>query len=324
MPEPDFFQHPSSDVKTRRIGARTRIWQYCVILSDAEIGEDCNICANVLIEGGTRIGSRVTVKSGVQIWEGVELGDDVFVGPNVTFTNDPYPRSRQKPERFTRTIIHEGASIGANATILAGVTIGRKAMVGAGAVVTRDVPAFAIVKGNPARISGYDHGRADRTSEISFASSRVDSGTALEGVELIHLKSVKDLRGELLAVEFEKQIPFPVRRVFYVMNVPSHHVRGEHAHLKCHQALVCLQGSIRVEADNGRGRHGYLLDSPEKCLWLKPMIWASQFEYSQNSVLAVFASHGYDPDDYIRDYEDFVLEWKKISGEAPGSQGRDQ
>lgn len=137
------------------IGPRSHIWQFCVILPDAVIGEDCNICAHCLIEGGVRVGSRVTVKSGVQLWDGITLENDVFVGPNVTFTNDLFPRSRQRPEKFTRTVVRSGASIGANATILPGITIGRRAMIGAGSVVTRDIPDYALVVGNPAKFRAW-------------------------------------------------------------------------------------------------------------------------------------------------------------------------
>lgn len=142
--------HPSADVKTHTIGPRTRIWQFCVVYEGARIGEDCNICAHVLIESDVVVGDRVTVKSGVQLWDGLRVEDDVFIGPNATFTNDLRPKSKQHPKEFLRTRIGRGASIGANATILPGITIGERAMVGAGAVVVEDVPAGATVVGNPA------------------------------------------------------------------------------------------------------------------------------------------------------------------------------
>jgi acetyltransferase-like isoleucine patch superfamily enzyme len=147
--------HALSDVQSMNIGARTRVWQFVVILPRAVIGEDCNICSHCFIENDVVVGDRVTVKSGVQLWDGVRLEDDVFVGPNVTFTNDRMPRSRLYPDAFPLTHVRRGASIGGGATILPGVDIGESAMVGAGAVVTRDVPARAIVVGSPARVIGH-------------------------------------------------------------------------------------------------------------------------------------------------------------------------
>jgi len=146
------FIHPLSDVATADIGEGTRVWQYAVILKNARIGKDCNICAHTLIEGDVIVGDRVTVKSGVFIWDGTRIEGDVFIGPNATFTNDMYPRSKHYPEQFSGITVRKGASIGANATILPGLEIGEGAMVGAGAVVTKNVPAHVVVVGNPARI----------------------------------------------------------------------------------------------------------------------------------------------------------------------------
>lgn len=148
----DVFIHPLADVQSRDIGRGTRIWQYVVIVNGARIGSNCNICSHCFIESDVIIGDDVTLKSGVQLWEGIELRNGVFVGPNATFTNDMYPRSRQYPPAFARTVIGEGASIGANATLLPGITVGDRAMIGAGAVVTKSVPAGCVVAGNPARI----------------------------------------------------------------------------------------------------------------------------------------------------------------------------
>ena len=144
--------HPLADVKTQDIAEGTRIWQFCVVFEQAKIGANCNICAHVLIENDVVIGNNVTIKSGVQLWDGTRIEDNVFIGPNVTFTNDLYPRSKVYPDHFLQTVVKAGASIGANATILPGVTIGENAMVGAGSVVTKDVPAGVVVIGNPARL----------------------------------------------------------------------------------------------------------------------------------------------------------------------------
>ena len=147
--------HPTASVETDKIGDDTRIWQFCVIMEGAVIGSSCNISSHCLIENDVTIGDRVTVKSGVQLWDGIHLQDDVFIGPNVTFTNDKYPRSRHYHQSFPKTLVERGASIGANATILPGIRIGAGAMVGAGAVVTRDVPAQGVVTGNPGRLVGH-------------------------------------------------------------------------------------------------------------------------------------------------------------------------
>ena len=145
-------KHKLSDVQSSNIGKGTRIWQFSVIFPGAIIGDDCNICAHTLIENDVVIGDRVTIKSGVYIWDGITLEDDVFIGPCVAFSNDKMPRSKKYPEKFARTVVKKGASIGANATILPGLTIGMNSMVGAGAVVTKDVPANTIVGGNPAKV----------------------------------------------------------------------------------------------------------------------------------------------------------------------------
>lgn len=139
--------HTLSDVQSRNIGENTDIWQFTVVLEKAVIGENCNICANCFIENDVVIGNRVTVKCGVQLWDGLRVEDDVFIGPNATFCNDKYPRSGNRNFKLLRTVIKKGASIGANATILPGITIGENALVAAGAVVTKDVPAGATVKG---------------------------------------------------------------------------------------------------------------------------------------------------------------------------------
>ena len=142
--------HPLSDCNAN-IPASTNIWQFCIIFPEAKIGDTCTICANVLIEHEVTVGNNVTVKSGVQLWDGITVEDDVFIGPNATFTNDLFPRSKNPDWKLSKTVIKKGASIGANATILCGITIGEKAMIGAGSVVTKDVPAGEVWYGNPAR-----------------------------------------------------------------------------------------------------------------------------------------------------------------------------
>jgi acetyltransferase-like isoleucine patch superfamily enzyme len=150
-----YIIHPLADVKTTFIGEGTTIWQFCVVFQGASIGKNCNINAGVLIEGDVQIGDNVTVKSGVQLWNGLIVGDNVFIGPNVTFTNDLIPRSKQYSQSSLKTILKKGSSIGANTTILAGHTIGEYALIGAGSIITKDVPQYTVWYGNPARQHGF-------------------------------------------------------------------------------------------------------------------------------------------------------------------------
>ncbi|RYE53596.1 MAG: N-acetyltransferase, partial [Sphingobacteriales bacterium] len=147
--------HKLSDVQSKKIGDDTSVWQFSVVLPNAEIGKMCNICAQVFIENDVVIGNRVTIKPGVQIWDGITIEDDVFIGPNVTFTNDLKPRSKQKDWVCMRTLVKRGASIGANSTILPGIIIGENSMIGAGAVVTKNVPPNTLWVGNPAKQIGW-------------------------------------------------------------------------------------------------------------------------------------------------------------------------
>lgn len=143
--------HPLADVKSSKIGKNTNIWQFCVVFPEAKIGDNTNICAFVLVENEVIIGNNVTIKSGVQIWDGITIEDNVFIGPNVTFTNDRYPRSKNPDWKQEFVVIKQGATIGANSTVLPGITIGENAMVGAGSVVTKNIPAGELWVGNPAK-----------------------------------------------------------------------------------------------------------------------------------------------------------------------------
>lgn len=288
------------------VGANTRVWAFAHILPGARIGSDCNICDGVFIEGDVVIGDRVTIKCGVQVWDGIEIEDDVFIGPNATFTNDPAPRSKQYLAKYPRTRIRQGASIGANATILPGLTIGRGAMVGAGAVVTHNVPPNAIVMGNPARIQGYVTTGPQSEPAISLPRQRESLHCPVEGVTVVYLPTFEDMRGILSVGEVGVQLPFQPKRWFMVYGVPSKDVRGEHAHKTLHQFLVCTHGTCTVMVEDGRNRTEIILDRPEVGVHIPPMVWATQYKYSPDAVLLVLASAPYDPDDYIRDYDEFL------------------
>lgn len=299
--------HPQAICESINIGANTRVWAFAHILPGAVIGQDCNICDGVFVENDVKVGDRVTVKCGVQLWDGVTLEDDVFVGPNVTFTNDPFPRSRKPPAQFSRTTVERNASIGANATILPGINIGRGAMVGAGAVVLRDVPNHAIVVGNPARIVGYvDASESLAMPATSTSVAAVPGHSPVKGVALQQLPQFEDMRGMLSVGEFGRDLPFTPKRYFVVFNVPSAEVRGEHAHRQCQQFLVCVSGSMSVVVDDGTRREEFLLDRPDAGLHIPPLVWATQYRFSPDAVLLVFASEHYAAADYIRNYDEFL------------------
>ncbi len=300
--------HPNSIVESQNIGKRTRVWAFAHVLPGAVIGEDVNICDNVFVENDVVLGDRVTIKCGVQLWDGIRMEDDVFVGPNVTFANDLYPRSKHYPDKFLQTVVKRGASIGANATILPGITIGSSAMVGAGAVVTRDVPPNAIVVGNPARIKGYVS--AESTTAIPPETIEgVTSEVVLDMVgspKVIAMPEIKDLRGFLSFGEVGGKLPFVPERYFLVYNVPSKEIRGEHAHKACQQFLVCVNGSCHVLLDDGSKRKVVALNDPHTGLYIPPMVWGVQYNYTPDAVLLVLASQCYQAADYIREYDEFI------------------
>jgi UDP-2-acetamido-3-amino-2,3-dideoxy-glucuronate N-acetyltransferase len=295
------FAHPDARIETEAIGARTRIWAFAHVLAGARIGADCNICDHTFIEGGAEIGDRVTIKCGVQVWEGVTLEDDVFVGPNATFTNDPFPRSKRQPAVYARTTVRRGASIGANATILPGITIGSEAMIGAGAVVTRDVPARAIVMGNPGYVTGY----MDYEDVLVQPAPAPNTSPLVGGAKLYHLPRITDHRGDLSFAELNQSLPFPVSRYFLVFGVPSREIRGEHAHRTLDQFLVAVHGSCSVRLFDGKRSEEIVLDRPERALHVPPMVWTTQYKYSPDAVLLVLASDVYREADYIRDFEEY-------------------
>jgi acetyltransferase-like isoleucine patch superfamily enzyme/dTDP-4-dehydrorhamnose 3,5-epimerase-like enzyme len=300
------FIHPNALCESTSIGEGTRVWAFAHVLPGARIGADCNICDHVFVENDVIIGDRVTVKCGVQLWDGIHIESDVFIGPNATFTNDRFPRSKKYPEKFLQAKVCDGASIGANATILPGLTIGERAMVAAGAVVTRSVPANAIVRGNPARIVGYVDSAEPAVRAVTGEIDSALEHLRVTGVTLHRLPLIHDMRGDLSVGEFQRQVPFLPQRYFMVFDVPTADIRGEHAHRTCHQFLVCARGRCHVVVDDGQTREEVLLDRPNLGLYIPPMIWGIQHNYSADAVLLVFASDFYDPADYIRDYNEFL------------------
>jgi acetyltransferase-like isoleucine patch superfamily enzyme/dTDP-4-dehydrorhamnose 3,5-epimerase-like enzyme len=306
----NYFVHPNGLCETTKVGDGTRIWAFTHLLDGAVIGRDCNICDHVFIEDQVVIGDRVTVKSGVQLWNGIIVEDDVFIGPNATFSNDRFPRSKQYQTSFPVTTICRHASIGAGATILPGLTVGHNAMIGAGSVVTSNVQPNAIVTGNPARVTGYvDAKREAATFRIAGTlgdTSPSVAATTVKGVTLHKLKRVEDIRGNLLVGEFTRELPFAPARFFTIFDVPGTRVRGEHAHRTCEQFLICLRGSCAIVVEDGRSREEIVLGNSDYGIYICPVVWTTLYNFTVDAILLVFASAFYDPDDYIRDYTIFL------------------
>jgi UDP-2-acetamido-3-amino-2,3-dideoxy-glucuronate N-acetyltransferase len=274
------------------LGEGSRVGAFTRIEPSARIGRDAGIGDRVLVEDDVVLGDRVKVDSGVQLRRGLRADDDVSIGPNASFDG--------------AAILCEGSSIGAGATVHADITIGRGAVVEAGAVVTRDIPPFAVVAGSPARIHGYAGAdRAPFHGPESPEAPATESETDVGGVRLIELHSVSDLRGNLSVAEVGAQLPFAPKRIFFVHDVPTAEVRGEHAHRRLEQVLLCVRGMVSVVVDDGRSRAEYKLDRIDRALHIPPKVWGIQYAYTNDAVLLVLASEEYDSDEYIRDYSEF-------------------
>lgn len=246
------------------------------------------------------IGEAVAIGAFAVVEEGVTLGDGVTVGSHAVVGAGVRLGAR--------------SAIGAGAIVAAGVEVGPDAVVADGAVVHRSVPRATVVEGNPARISGYVGFGTSlpmepvRQQPEGLADSPAIHETSVRGVQVHRLPAVRDLRGALVAGELERRLPFVARRFFIVHDVPGAEVRGEHAHYACHQFLVCVSGQLHVIADDGTHREEFVLDDNRTGIYLPPMVWGIQYRYSRDCSLLVLASHPYDADDYIRDYEVFLTE----------------
>ncbi len=290
--------HDTALCESAELGEGTRVGAFARVAFGARIGAQCDIGDHALVETGASLGDRVSIAAGVKVWRGISLDDDVRVASDAAFV---------QPDRDDDvTAVRRGATIGTNATIAAGVTIGAGALVEPGAVVVKSVPPHAIVRGSPARIVGYADLIRHDAPLVQPAQRQATNATGVEGVTLHELLLVHDMRGDLSAGEFERQIPFPVRRYFVVFDVPSEDVRGEHAHRRCRQFLICLRGRCRVVVDDGHTRAEIALDRPNLGLYLPPMVWGIQYQHTADALLLVFASDYYNAADYIRDYGEFL------------------
>lgn len=295
------LRHPQALVESDRIGRGTRIRAFAHVLSGAVLGEQVTVGDHVLVDGGVSVGDRVSIAAGARLSGRLQVEDDVAIGSNATL-------SGPEDSGSAVTRIRRSAKIGANAAILAGLTVGECAVVSPGAVVTRDVPPNAVVEGNPARIVGYvDTPNVPITSPLAAARTSDTLPTLrVGGVTLHRLPKIVDLRGALTFAEVDAHLPFEPKRFFVVYDVPGKEVRGQHAHKELHEFLVCLKGSCRVVVDNGTVRDEVVLDSPEIGLHLPAMVWSIQYMFSEDALMLVLASDVYKADDYIRDYGDYI------------------
>jgi UDP-2-acetamido-3-amino-2,3-dideoxy-glucuronate N-acetyltransferase len=274
--------HPTALVETEDLG------------SDCVVGEHATVGASAVLEDGVRVGAGARLLGRVRIGASVSIGPNAVLGASGSDSDDG-------------VVVGARAEIGANATVGPGLAIGRGAVVQPGATVDGDVPAYAVVQGTPARIVGYVDTRALAAEPEAVDPSGIETRTrtGVSGVLLVPLTSAQDLRGSLAALEFA-DLPFAPRRAFAVYDVPNESVRGAHAHRTCAQVLVCVAGEVSCVADDGTARQAFRLTNPTVGLYLPPLVWGMQYRYSRDAVLLVLAELPYDPDDYVRDYEEFL------------------
>ncbi len=305
----NIFVHPQALCEASAIGENTRIWAFAHVLPGATIGKDCNICDHVFIENDVVVGDRVTIKCGVQLWDGLRVADDVFIGPNVTFSNDKYPEEQAVSAEGRRNL-HRTRCVDRRRCIDSAGLADRRSRDG-----RRGRRRHARRPGARGRVRQSRTDRRLRRYQTWSAGSAEDRcrartssirETSVSGVTVHRLPVFADLRGSLSVGEFPQQVPFVPKRYFIVFDVPGKDVRGEHAHRRCHQFLVCLRGSLSVVVDDGTSSEEIVLDRPSIGLYLPPMIWAVQYRYSADALLLVFASDPYDAGDYIRDYDEFL------------------
>ena len=274
--------HPSAVVETERVG------------EDCVVHEHASVSPGVTLEGGVEVGAGARLLGDVAIAAGGSIGPNAVLG---------------RPEATGNGVLRigRGVRIGSNASVSAGVAIGRGAVVEAGSAVETDVPAYAIVRGSPARIVGYVDSLPEPTEPelLDLDAVQEPTATSVPGVVLHPLTHARDLRGSLAAAEF-RDLPFEPRRVFAVYDVPSESVRGAHAHRRCGQLLVCTSGEVNCIADDGTARQELRLSSPRVALHIPPLVWSMQYRYTRDACLVVLAELPYDPDDYVRDYEEFL------------------
>ena len=292
--------HPTATVETERIGDGSSIGAYSRVGPEVALGAGCTVGEHVWLSGPMEIGNRVEIAPLAYLEGPLRVEDGARIGPKVCVQG-------------AGTALLEGAIIGAQATVWPGITVGKDARVEPGSVVSKNVPARAVVAGNPAQIVGYC-GTGPTPAKAEIAAAGAVTATEVEGVTLHQLPAHEDLRGNLTFGEAGRHVPFPVKRYFLTFDVASQEVRGEHAHRRLHQFLVCVHGRAHIVADNGRRQAEFVLDRPHLGIHIPPMIWSVQYRFSGDAALLGLCSEYYDPEDYIRDYATFLALARKAGG----------
>jgi len=262
----------------------------------AQLAPDVEVGAYSIIEGGARLGRGTRIASHVSIASGARIGEQVRVG-----TGGRIGSGCQ---------VDDGVEIGAQAVVTEGVHIHVGARVLPGTVVSMSVPPHAIVEGSEAAITGYVDAGTD-IAPLANMTPQQSKESRVKGVKVYEMRDIPDLRGALSVGEFDKDLPFAPKRYFLVHDVASERIRGEHAHIRCQQFLICTHGACSLIADDGKNRQEFRLDRPNLGVYLPPMVWGIQYKFTREAVLLVFASEHYDPKDYIRNYDEFL---KAVSG----------
>lgn len=268
-----------------------------------ELGENVSVGPFCFLDGDIEIGSGTRLGAGITLTGSVRIGRNCHLEAGVCMSEGPVPSA-------AGLTIGDRVWIGASSVLSKGLTIESGSCILAGTLITRRVPPNAIVQGSPASILGYvdtprlGHAQIEPTALVSETTGAQQ--TTVPGVLLYRFPRIRDLRGDLIVGEFERSAPFRPKRYFVVFDVPSAETRGEHAHKVCEQFLICVHGTVSVVVDDGRRREEHVLNSPNLGLYVPGMIWGLQYKHSRDGVLLVFTSHYYDPDDYIRDYGEFL------------------
>lgn len=292
-----FYKHETALIhEDSRIGDGSDIGPYAMISEGAVLGAGCKVESHVVVGASSSIGDGVVLQAGSYIGPASKLGNHSSIGALASIDSRPeHPVS-----------IGDEVKIESHVTIHGGVSIGHGAIVEAGSVVRRNVPALAVVSGFPAKIVRYVATASGEPQVLRPVRESSPTQTGVSGVTIHHLPLIEDLRGNLSFGEAAKHVPFEIQRYFLTFDVATEEVRGEHAHRELKQFIICIHGKVHMIADDGYNREEYILERPNVALFLPPMVWGVQYRFSPGAVLLVFCSAYYDPDDYIRDYAEFI------------------